>query len=44
MDRKNNETREIKFTRNYTKHAMGSVFAEFGDTKEVMERYIEFMS
>ena len=31
--RKNNETRNIKFTRNYTKHSYGSVLAEFGDTK-----------
>ena len=29
-NRKNNETREIKFTRNYTKHAYGSVLTEFG--------------
>ena len=35
-DRKNNETREIKFTRNYTKHAYGSVLAEFGDTKVIV--------
>ena len=31
--RKNNELRQIKFTRNYTKHALGSVLVEFGDTK-----------
>lgn len=31
--RKNNETRQIKFTRNYTKHSLGSVLVEFGDTK-----------
>ena len=31
--RKNNETRQIKFTHNYTKHALGSVLVEFGDTK-----------
>lgn len=31
--RKNDELREIKFTRNFTKHAPGSVLAEFGDTK-----------
>ena len=35
-DRKNNETREIRFTRNYTKHAYGSVLAEFGDTKVIV--------
>ena len=31
--RQNNETRAIKFTKNYTKHALGSVLVEFGDTK-----------
>lgn len=31
--RKNDELRQIKFTRNYTKHALGSVLVEFGDTK-----------
>lgn len=31
--RKNNELRQIKFTRNYTKHSPGSVLVEFGDTK-----------
>ena len=39
--RKNNETREIKFTRNYTKHAMGSVLAEFGDTKVIVTASVE---
>lgn len=34
-DRKNNELRKIKFTKNYTKHAMGSVLVEFGDTKVI---------
>ncbi len=28
-----NEMRAVKFTRNYTKHAEGSVLVEFGDTK-----------
>ncbi len=28
-----NQLREIQFTRNYTKHAEGSVLVEFGDTK-----------
>ena len=28
-----NEMRTVKFTRNYTKHAEGSVLVEFGDTK-----------
>ena len=33
--RENNELRPIKFTHNFTKHAMGSVLAEFGDTKVI---------
>ncbi len=32
-NRKNNQPRPIKITRNYTKHAEGSVLVEFGDTK-----------
>ena len=31
--RENNQLRRIKFTRNYIKHAKGSVLVEFGDTK-----------
>lgn len=31
--RANNELRPIRITRNYTKHAEGSVLVEFGDTK-----------
>ncbi|MBX3708571.1 MAG: ribonuclease PH [Gammaproteobacteria bacterium] len=31
--RANNQLRNIKITRNYTKHAEGSVLIEFGDTK-----------
>lgn len=31
--RNNNELRPIKFTRNYTKHSLGSVLVEFGETK-----------
>ena len=31
--RKNDELRKIKFTRNYTNHSLGSVLAEFGDTR-----------
>lgn len=34
--RQNNELRDIKFTHNYTKHALGSVLAEFGDTKVIV--------
>jgi len=33
--RENNELRPIKFTHNYTKHALGSVLVEFGDTKVI---------
>ncbi len=31
--REHNQLRDIKFTRNYTKHAEGSVLVEYGDTK-----------
>ena len=34
-NRANNELREIKLTRNFTKHAEGSVLVEFGDTKVI---------
>lgn len=34
-NRKNNQLREIKLTRHYTKHAEGSVLVEFGDTKVI---------
>ena len=40
-NRKNNELREIKFTRNYTKHALGSVLVEFGDTKVITTASVE---
>ena len=33
--RKNDELREIKFTHDFTKHALGSVLVEFGDTKVI---------
>jgi ribonuclease PH len=32
-NRQADQMRDIQFTRNYTKHAEGSVLAEFGDTK-----------
>ena len=35
------ELRNIKFTRNFTKHAKGSVLAEFGDTKVLVTASIE---
>lgn len=34
--RKNNELRQIKFTHNFTKHALGSILVEFGDTKVIV--------
>lgn len=34
--RANNETRQIKFTVDYTKNALASVLAEFGDTKVIV--------
>lgn len=36
-----NQAREIRFTRNYTKHAEGSVLVEFGDTKVLCTSSIE---
>ncbi|HEX4045397.1 MAG TPA: ribonuclease PH [Gammaproteobacteria bacterium] len=33
--RKNNQLRDIRITRNYTKHAEGAVLIEFGDTKVI---------
>lgn len=39
--RENNETRTIKFTKDYTKHALGSVLVEFGDTKVITTASIE---
>ncbi len=39
--RKNNELRPIKFTHNFTKHAMGSVLTEFGDTRVIVTASVE---
>jgi ribonuclease PH len=33
--------RTVKFTRNYTKHAEGSVLVEFGDTKVICNASVE---
>ena len=33
--RKNNELRPVNFTKDFTKHALGSVLVEFGDTKVI---------
>ena len=35
------QLRDIKFTRNYTKHAEGSILVEFGDTKVLCNASIE---
>lgn len=40
-DRKNDELRKVKITRNYTKYAEGSVLIEFGDTKVLCTASIE---
>ncbi len=39
--RKNNELRPVKFTRNFTKNALGSVLVEFGDTKVITTASVE---
>ena len=40
-NRKNDELREIKFTKDFTKNALGSVLAEFGDTKVITTASVE---
>lgn len=40
-NRQNNELRPINFTKNFTKHADGSVLVEFGDTKVITTANIE---
>ncbi|MCQ2739158.1 MAG: ribonuclease PH [bacterium] len=35
-NRENNQLRNINFTHNFTKHALGSVLVEFGDTKVIV--------
>jgi len=39
--RKPEQLRDIKITRNYTKHAEGSVLVEFGDTKVLCNATVE---
>lgn len=39
--RKNNQLRDIKITKDYTKHALGSVLVEFGDTKVIVTASVE---
>ena len=40
-DRKNDELRKIKFTRDFTKNALGSVLVEFGDTRVITTASVE---
>lgn len=40
-DRKNNELRDIKFTKDFTKNALGSVLVEFGDTRIITTASVE---
>ena len=40
-DRATDQTRSVSFTRNYTRHAAGSVLAEFGDTKVICTAVVE---
>ena len=39
--RENNQLRTIKFTHNFTKHALGSVLVEFGDTKVIVTASVD---
>ena len=39
--RKNDELRNIKFTHNFTKHALGSILVECGDTKVIVTASVE---
>ncbi len=39
--RKNNELRKIKFTKDYTKHALSSILVEFGDTKVIVTASVD---
>jgi len=41
-NRKNNELRPIKFTKDFTKNALGSVLVEFGDTKVITTASVDF--
>ncbi len=39
--RRNDELRNIKFTHGFTKHALGSVLAEFGDTRVIVTASVD---
>lgn len=40
-NRKNDELRNIKFTKDYTKHALSSILVEFGDTKVIVTASVD---
>src|SRR5574344_1153123 len=40
-NRKNDELRQVKFTKDFTKNALGSVLVEFGDTKVITTASVE---
>lgn len=40
-NRENNQLREIKITKDFTKHALGSVLIEFGDTKVIVSASVD---
>ena len=40
--RKNNELRQIKFTKDFTIHALGSVLVEFGNTKVITTASVDY--
>ena len=40
-NRANNQLRDIKITKDYTKHALGSVLIEFGDTKVIVTASVD---
>lgn len=41
-NRKHNELRKIKFTKDFTKNALGSILVEFGDTKVITTASVDF--
>ena len=41
INRKNNELREVKFTRDFTKHAPACVLVQFGDTEVIVTASID---
>ncbi len=41
-NRANNELRPVKFTKDFTKHALGSVLVEFGDTKVITTASVDY--